>query len=305
MVLFSARWYRPHGEPMNTAEVSISPEELSSWRSYIGRREVRSQVLDVPSLHRYAAAVGADLDVVRAAPPLAHWAYFLEAAPADELGIDGHVRLGRGLLPSIRLQRRMFASSSVAFFAPLTLNKEAELTLTLADIRHKSGKSGELLLIDVDRSLTQEGRELIAERQTLVYRGIGAPLLAVESVESDPRAGETVWIPGPLELFRFSAVTFNAHRIHYDLAYAQAEEGYPALVVHGPLTAVRLFAFARSRQRPGVSPRRFQFRALAPLFVDQRVRLVAGEAPGTVEAIRCDGEIAMSAQWELAPAPAS
>ena len=289
---------------MSTAEVSISAEELASWRSYIGRREVRRQILDVPSLHRYAVAVGADLDVERAAPPLAHWAYFLDAAPAVELGIDGHARSGRGLLPSIRLQRRMFASSSVAFLAPLILNREAELTLTLADIRHRAGKSGELLLIDVDRSLAQEGRELIAERQTLVYRGVGSPLGAVEPAESDPRAGETLWIPGPVELFRFSAVTFNAHRIHYDLAYAQAEEGYPALVVHGPLTAVRLFAFAQRRQRSGVSPRRFTFRALAPLFVDQPVRLVAGEAPGTVEAIRCDGEIAMWAQWELAPAPA-
>jgi 3-methylfumaryl-CoA hydratase len=192
----------------------------------------------------------------------------------------------------------MFAASSMTFFSPPTLRREAELTLTLADVRHKTGKFGDLILIDVDRVVTQQGRELIAERQTLIYRGASPPLAAIACVEHEARAGEMLWTPGEVELFRFSAVTFNSHRIHYDLPYAQTEEGYPALVVHGPLTAAKLFLFAKARHGGGDAPHRFQFRARAPLFAGQPVRLVAAGDEGRIDAIRCDGEVAMSAQWE-------
>jgi len=281
---------------MNAQSSSITPEDIAAWRSHIGRREVRRQWLDSASLQRYAAAVGADLDVERALPPLAHWAYFLEAVAPEALAPDGHQRLGLGILPPVRMAHRMFAAGAMSFHAPPTLHQAAELEITVADVQHKSGRSGDLIVVELERIMTQQGRALISERQTLIYRGSRARTAAVPVKESPPRTDEAVWTPGPVELFRFSAVTFNAHRIHYDLPYAQGEEGYPGLVVHGPLTAVRLFEFASARFGKDGPAGGFEFRALAPLFAGQPVR-VAAAAEGRVNAIRCDGEIAMSARW--------
>ncbi len=162
------------------------------------------------------------------------------------------------------------------------------MRLTIANVERRIGKSSELVFVEVARSIVQDGAERVSERQTIVYRAAG-PVAAAEPMDgmTDP----AVWTPGPVELFRFSAVTFNAHRIHYDLDYARNAEGYPGLVVHGPLTAVKLFALA-SLAGP---IREFTFRANAPLFAGQPVRLTWGE-PRTVQAVRCDGVTAMSAQ---------
>ena len=280
---------------MDGPDASISAEELAEYRTHVGRSEVRSQWLDAESLRRYAVAVGASVDVEREMPPLAHWAYFLECTVSSELGTDGHPQRATAILPPVRLPRRMFAAASTAFLEPLTLCREAQLTLTVAAVERKSGRSGDLVLIDVDRSITQDGRVRITERQTLVYAA-KQRAVAVQPLPATRLPGAQEWTPTTVELMRFSAVTFNAHRIHYDLPYAQMVEGYPALVAHGPLTAVKLFAFAKSRNGQAAAPRRFQFRALAPLFVDQRVQLAAVGDNG-VDAIRCDGAVAMSALW--------
>ena len=272
---------------------TVTADEFEAWRGFIGRSEVRRQVLDADLLRRYAVAVGSDIDVERVLPPLAHWAYFLEIAATDSLGPDGHPKRGVGLMPPIRLPRRMFASATMQFIEPLTLGQPAELTLTLADVKHRSGKTGDLVFVELDRTLTQDGRMRLTERQTIVYRDVGEPTPAVAPVELPARDGQQLWTPGTVELFRFSAVTFNSHRIHYDLPYVTGEEGYPGLVVHGPLTAARLFAFAQSLA--GRPLQTFSFRASSPLFAGQPVRLCPGANPGQVEAIRCDGAVAMSA----------
>jgi 3-methylfumaryl-CoA hydratase len=161
----------------------------------------------------------------------------------------------------------------------------------------------------VDRILHQEGRECVAERQTIIYRGAQAPIPDVSGgvkgrVKGDiksggvTKAGEELWTPGAVDLFRFSAATFNSHRIHYDLPYARDVEGYPQLVVQGPLTAAKLFAFASARRPTEVPARAFECRALAPLFAGLPVRLAAGADPGSVEAVRCDETIAMSGRLE-------
>ena len=275
---------------------AIRQEEVDAWRAHVGRREVRRQRLDVESLRRFAAAQGADLDVERDPPPLAHWAWFLEAVGPDGLGADGHPRRG-GLLPPVRLPRRMFASAAMTFDSPLSLDTPAELTLTVADVRHRSGKTGDLVFVEVDRSLTQDGVPRLSERQTIVYRGLGEPVAPVEPTDLPPHRNAEVWDPGPVDLFRFSAVTFNSHRIHYDLPYAMGEEGYPGLVVHGPFTAARLFALARARMgRPLTA---FSFRAVAPLFAGQPVYLAPGAEGGDVQALRCDGAVAMTARAEV------
>jgi 3-methylfumaryl-CoA hydratase len=271
----------------------IRPEEVEAWSAHVGRQEVRRQRLDVESLRRFAAAQGADMDVERQLPPLAHWAYFVETVRPEGIGPDGHPRRG-GLLPPVRLPRRMFAAATMSFAEPLALDEEGELTLTVADVRHRSGKTGDLVFVEVDRRLSQGGRERLYERQTIVYRGLGDPVPPVEPTDLPPRHGADVWAPTPVDLFRFSAVTFNSHRIHYDQPYATGEEGYPGLVVHGPFTAAKLFGFARARA--GEEIRRFEFRAVAPLFVGQPIYLAPGEKEGEIQALRCDGAVAMNAR---------
>jgi 3-methylfumaryl-CoA hydratase len=273
----------------------VRADDLAGWRQHIGRSETRRQLLDLESLRRYALAVGASPDVERTQPPLAHWAYFLDAVALEELGPDGHPKRG-GLIPAIDLPRRMFAAAEFRFFRPLTLGEPGELTITVADVRHRDGRAGDLVFVDLDRRLHQRDEEVLAERQTIVYRGAGEPVAPVVPTD-EPAEGESEsWIPGPVELFRFSAVTFNAHRIHYDLAYAREVEGYPGLVVHGPLIAARLFAFARSRRASPIAA--FTFRAAAPLFAGQPIMLGRGHEPGEWHARRCDGVIAMSAWTE-------
>jgi 3-methylfumaryl-CoA hydratase len=279
------------------AEGPVTPEELAAWQAFVGRRETRRQALDPESLRRYAVAVGGPPEVEAHPPPLAHWAWFLDAAPNDRLGPDGHPLRGQGILPPVRLERRMFAAATMSFIAPLELGAPAELTLTLAEVRHRSGRSGDLVFVEVDRVLTQDGAERLRERQTIVYRAAGERTAPVEPRDTPEPAEAARWTPSPVELFRFSAATFNSHRIHYDLPYARDVEGYPGLVVHGPLTAARLFAYATSRIGPIAH---FTFRAQAPLFAGQPILLAPGEGPGQVHAIRCDGTVAMTAEARAA-----
>ena len=268
----------------------MSPIEtavIDSWRAVIGRREVRRQRLEAESLRRYGLALGCDPDVERTPPPLAHWAFFLPDTTDDEIGADGHPMRG-GFLPAITLPRRMFAAATIRFEGVLELGAPAELTSTIADVTHKRGRSGDLIFVDVDRVLTQDGAKRVHELQSYVYRDVGDPT-PMPRPSAEPMAGE-IWRPSEVNLVRFSAVTFNGHRIHYDQPYATGVEGYPALVVHGPFTAAKLAAMA-GRQGPLSS---FSFRAQSPLFLGQPIFLQASE--GEVRAVRCDGAVAMTAQ---------
>jgi 3-methylfumaryl-CoA hydratase len=266
-------------------------DDIESW---VGRTRVQHATLEPELAVRYAAAFGSPLDVAAHFPPLGHWAYFNDAAEPDQLGPDGHPR--RGLfLPPIVLPRRMFASSTLAFEAPLELGRPAELTSTIADLRRRAGRqSGEMVLMDQRRELTQGGSLKLTETQTIVYREMGDATPAVKDTGAGG-AGE-LWRPTTVDLFRYSAATYNGHRIHYDQAYAKGEEGYPDLVVHGPFTAAKLFDLA---SRTAAPLKTFSFRAQAPLFVNQPVRLRAGVEPNTVIAVRCDGQIAMSASYAV------
>ncbi|MDB5583578.1 MAG: 3-methylfumaryl-CoA hydratase [Bradyrhizobium sp.] len=271
----------------------VSEAQIVEWRGAIGRSETRRQLLDMPSLKRFAIATGADPDVERVQPPLALWAWFLDAVPDAGLGLDGHPRRG-GFMPPIPLPRRMFAATAFRFEAPLLLDWEAEVEVRIADVTHKSGRTGDLVFVIVDRTVTQAGAVRVTERQTIVYRDAGDTPVSLsvpaDDAELMPADGE-IWYPGSVNLFRFSAVTFNGHRIHYDVPYATGVEGYPALVVQGPFTAARLAMLAaRDGDLAG-----FAFRAQLPLFVDQPVRLVR-TGPGEFEALRCDGAVATSAR---------
>ncbi len=268
---------------------ALDPAELETWKRAIGNTETRHEQVELESLRRYALAVDGDPSVETALPPLPHWACFLPRPQDSEIGMDGHPRRG-GFLPAITLPRRMFAAADIVFEAPLVLGGDAELVSTVAQVTHKSGKSGDLVFVEVDRVLRQGGAVRIRERQSYVYRGVGDPVPSPTPAET--LAEGEAWTPGPVNLFRFSAATFNGHRIHYDSHYAQAEEGYPGLVVHGPFTAAKLAAVA-ARQGP---LRRFAFRAQAPLFEGHPI--VLRQEGGEVRAIRCDGATAMTANVE-------
>ena len=273
----------------------VAAADVETWKAAVGRTETRTESLDVESLRRFAAATGADLDVERAQPSLAHWAFFLPVAAGADIGPDGHPKRG-GFMPAIPLPRRMFAGAAIRFSAPLALGRPATRSSTIADVKHKPGRSGDLVFVEVDHTITQEHGVSVFERQTIVYRPAGesdAERVAVIVPTPQPEAvGDVQWQPGAVDLFRFSAVTFNSHRIHYDAPYVTAVEGYPGLVVHGPFTATKLHGYARSRLgRPLNS---FSFRATAPLFVDQPIRLTGGDQPGAFRAIRCDGVVAMT-----------
>jgi len=264
---------------------------IDDWKRWIGKTETRTELLDPGSLGRFAAAIGEDIDVERTQPSLAHWAFFLPVTAADGIGEDGHPKRG-GFLPPVTLPRRMFAASEMRFGGTLTLGAPATRVSTIADVALKSGRSGNLVLVTVDHRIAQDGAEKVAERQTIVYRDAGAPTPPV--VASDPAPqGDVLWAPNTVDLFRFSAATSNSHRIHYDLPYATAEEGYPGLVVHGPFTAARLFGHARRKGALSV----FSFRAMAPMFCGQPI-VLRGTADG-VEAVRCDGAVAMQAKYSL------
>lgn len=237
-----------------------------------------------------------------ALPPLWQWFYFLPKVPQSRLGADGHPERG-GFMPPIVLPRRMFAGARMRFHAPLVIGRPAERQATIRSLAEKEGRSGRLAFVTIDYAYRQDGRLCIEERQDIVYREPGGRIPAPEPAPLPPPPPQS-WTrmvrPDPRLLFRFSAITFNAHRIHYDRPYAIDEEGYPGLVVHGPLTAILLMELVRHNAgRPVLA---FEFRARAPLFDLAPFRIAAtpdGSGRIVLEAHAPNGTTAMTAGAEL------
>lgn len=267
---------------------------LGSW---IGREQRTVEVADPARLARAAATLDLAGD---AWLPMPHWFHFTPDTPTGLLGADGHPLRG-GFLPPVELPRRMFAGADIAFLAAWPMGAEIERTSRIADIRETSGSSGALTFVEVDHVYRAGGRVLVRERQTLVYRPAGGAAAVATPVATDAELLETV-VPSTALLFRFSAVTFNSHRIHYDQRYATEVEGYPDLVVHGPLLAA-LLAGAAAR-RHGSAPSRFAFRAVAPAFVGLPIQLRARPADGEIhrfEAGTPEGRLLMKAEARFGP----
>lgn len=211
-------------------------------------------------------------------PLLHHWLHFWDVRPPAELGPDGHPAKG-GFLPPIPLPRRMWAGGALEFRRPLRFGERVEKVSTITNIAEKSGRSGSLVFVTLEHRLSGEEGLAILERQDLVYRAAstaGPPL--PDDVGSAPAARwrETVQ-PDPVLLFRYSALTMNGHRIHYDRRYATEREGYPALVVHGPLQATLLAGLAQ--EKLGRELESFAFRGVSPAF-DGIALHVCGEPEG-------------------------
>ncbi len=272
---------------------------MSGWADWIGRSETRSDVITPGLVQRFCATL--DQPLTGEIPQGLHWCLCLPDAPTSELGADGHPAKG-GFLPPISLPRRMWASSSIAFDQPLQLGDDISRVSTIASIEEKSGKSGDLVFVTVDHQTLVGDRVTISERQNIVYRepaAIAAPAAPVRTSRPDLSGWD--WqqtiIPSETMLFRYSALTFNSHRIHYDRPYVVEEEGYPGLVVQGPLMATMLLNLVAS-ELDGNRLSRFSFRGQAPAFANRTLHLV-GRREGqniNLAVLGMDGEAIMTAQ---------
>ena len=247
---------------------------MTVYGDWIGRDAVAEDVLTPATLARYRATL--DLPGGHDAPPLAHWLCFLPDAPTAELSEDGHPRRG-GFLPPVDLPRRMWAGGRLIFHHALPVGTPLVRRSTVTDVREKAGASGRLVFVTVRRTVSAGGVLLVEEEQDLVYREAARGGAVIPSRPVAERGGhEREVVAGAALRFRFSALTFNAHRIHYDRDYASEVEGYPGLVVHGPLLATLLLQewMAAAGRRPA----RFAFRAERPVFDGERFAVCVGDA---------------------------
>lgn len=246
--------------------------DLNDW---IGRVETIEDVATAIPCAALAATLdwpGSAQDLRPAAetplPCLWHWLYFLPIAPQSEIGEDGHPKRG-GFLPPVALPRRMWAGSDFAFHEPLLVGDKLSRTSTIMDIKEKSGRTGSLIFVKVRHELRRNGAEAVAltEHHNIVYRAAVSPDDVAPPAQAAPT--ESDWkreiVPDDVLLFRYSALTFNGHRIHYDRKYVTEVEGYPGLIVHGPLIATLLMDLLR-RNRPDAKVAGFEFKAVRPTF---------------------------------------
>ena len=243
-------------------------DELSAW---IGRSETARDSLHATPLMALAATLDHPPEPVPAGtplPPLWHWLYFLPLHRQSEIGPDGHARRG-GFLPPVPLPRRMWAGSQFEFHAPLHVGDAVARKSSIADVTSKEGRTGKLVFVKVKHELFCNGAlsPALTEFHDIVYRDAKQP----GDVEPPPAAApqDAPWqreiVPDDVLLFRYSALTFNGHRIHYDRQYVTQVEGYPGLIVHGPLIATLLLDLLR-RHAPEARVASFRFKAVRPTF---------------------------------------
>ncbi|AJZ57049.1 hypothetical protein OI25_7419 [Paraburkholderia fungorum] len=269
---------------------------------WIGRTDESEDFIAPAPLAGLAATLDRDWEELAEearVPPLWHWLYFLPRARASELGQDGHPLKG-GFLPPVELPRRMWAGGRLQFHGPVNVGSRAIRRSVIQAIRNKSGRSGQLVFVTVQHQIFSDGQLAISEEQDIVYRGAAADGAQGATPVKAPigAAWQRVITPDPVQLFRYSALTFNGHRIHYDEAYAKQAEGYPALVVQGPLIATLLLDLVQ-RHQPATRIRSFSFKALHPTFLHAPFT-VCGEPAGDGRTIDlwaqdCHGNLTMQA----------
>ena len=211
----------------------------------VGTMRIARDAMDPARAEALAAVLGIAWKPGEALPPFAHQVYFWQALPEAALGRDGHPARG-GLIPDLGLPRRMWAGGRLEFHAPLHAGRAAEKTTVLEGVTRKQGRTGPLGFVTLRHEVRQGGALCVTERQDLVYRADPVPGVAAPGAAAAPEGGEVVARRrfGPVGLFRYSALTLNGHRIHYDRDYAREVEGYGGLVVHGPLLAQHLMLVA-------------------------------------------------------------
>jgi len=242
--------------------------DIAHLQSWIGHTQTAQDTATLAPLQALAATLDRDdaPAIGEPIPPCWHWLYFLPLAPQSALGADGHAVRG-GFLPPVELPRRMWAGSRIEWRRPLRVGQRLQRRASIADVRLKHGRSGPLVFVTVRHEISAEDKLAIIDEQELVYRDLPQPDAPAPSYKPAPENAS--WRrriePDPVLLFRYSALTFNGHRIHYDRRYVTEVEGYPGLVVHGPLLVTLLLDLLR-REQPQAWVRQFRFRASKPLF---------------------------------------
>jgi 3-methylfumaryl-CoA hydratase len=280
-------------------------EAEQDWQAWVGRTETIREQIAPDRVAALAATLGVDADYAAGQDLHAgwHWIFFNRFVSRTELGIDGHPKRG-GFLPPVTLPRRMWAGGRLRYDKPLTIGGEAVRDSTILKVESKSGRAGKLVFVTVSHRIGCDGAPCITEEQDIVYREAAAP--GTPAPPASPAPKDAAWSeevhPDTVLLFRYSALTANGHRIHYDQAYARDEENYPDLVVHGPLTATLLQGFAT--WRAGKPIKGFEFRGMSPLFVSSPFRLEAKKADGAPDALELwasdpNGGLAMRASAQF------
>ena len=280
----------------------MSKVALIDW---IGKQEFANDVISLTPLKALSATLDLEhieLEERSKIRGLWHWLYFLPMHPQKEIGKDGHARRG-GFLPPVELPRRMWAGGQFIFHSDISIGDKVKRISTIENIDEKSGRTGPLVFVKIRHEIYIQNKisPSLIEYQDIVYRD------KKRESEKDlvPKRADvnSEWFrevaPDEVLLFRYSALTFNGHRIHYDRRYATEEEGYPGLVVHGPLLATLLMDLVY-RQLPHVDVKEFRFKALRPIF-DLNSFSLHGEPSDSLNNIKLwikdhDGLLAMEAE---------
>ena len=254
-----------------TSPPAIDSEALAKLQAWQGRSETLSDDITAAPVRALSATLDRDDPLPQAGtrlPELWHWLYFLPHHRQSEIGEDGHAKRG-GFLPPVPLPRRMWAGGRLAWEPgnPLQVGDRAERTSRIVSVTHKAGRTGELVFVLVRHEVRNERGLALTEEHGIVYRAAAQPGEAGPPPTPAPKdaAFSRDIVPDDVLLFRYSALTFNGHRIHYDRRYVTQVEGYPGLIVHGPLIATLLVDLLR-RNVPGAQLARFEFRAVRPTF---------------------------------------
>jgi 3-methylfumaryl-CoA hydratase len=277
------------------------------YRDWIGSREELEDTVTLNMCRQMAALLDeteTDFKNGDPLPAMWHYCYFLNNVPMRDIGTDGHPKRG-GFLPPVTLPRRMFANGKIDFLAPIPLGTEVRRVGEVIAVEEKSGKSGQLVFVTVKFDIFAGDTHCMEETQSYAYREMGAPNPAPVPLDEWPPMEGDFWMrdimPDPVLLMRYSAVTYNGHRIHYDRPYAENEEQYPGLLVQGPLIATYMSELVRLNA--GREMKSFSYRALAPIF-DTGAFRVMGEVQNddtvALQAMRSDGQIAQQATAVLA-----
>jgi 3-methylfumaryl-CoA hydratase len=276
----------------------------ASYASWIGRTRTMTNIIRSDQAVKLAATLDCAPPPLSEGDPLPagwHWCYFHEVTPLSGIGRDGHQALGE-FLPPVDLPRRMWASGEIEITQPLGIGETVDKTSTIESIDEKQGRSGKLVFVRVGHRFTGSMGADMREVHQIVYREAPAPDAPTPAPQLPQESAE--WsrdmTAGPVQLFRYSALTFNSHRIHYDVDFCRNEEGYDGLIIHGPLTATMLMEAVRELE-PARPLKKFSFRAVSPLTHVHPFSLHARHTEDGMSLWACNhrGELAMTATAAL------
>ena len=262
-------------------------EQNDDLRQWIGRSETQNDILHGSHLAGLSALLDGDEQTPDDGTPLiptAHWLFFQPRAPQSEIGSDGHPNRG-GFMPAIELPRRMWAGSRLEYIKPLLVGQAITRKSTITDIVQKQSSAGALIFVTVKRAYEGPNGLALLEDQDIVYRDDPTPNSAAPKPKPAPENSD--WQasvqPDEVMLFRYSAVTFNSHRIHYDLPYATTVEGYPGLIIHGPLSATLLIENFR-KNTPGTILTSYHYRSVSPLICGKPIIFAGAQSSDAMSA---------------------